>query len=246
VPEAAVPGAWRLTIAQGTAGYRFSLDAFLLADFVSACTPQPLLDLGTGCGVIALFLARRFPKAFIVGLELQKTLIAAARQNVVDNRLTQRVVLLQADARQSRNLFPPGVFGTVVCNPPYRVVGRGRINPNSSKAIARHELCLTLAQWVEVCRHLLSKGGLLTLIYHPSRLAELCAQLQTAHLQPRRLRLVHSTLQTPATMVLLEAVKDGGDVLTVLPPLVVYEAPGTYTPEMQAIFAGRCLGGNSM
>lgn len=246
MPEAAVPGAWQLSIAQGTAGYRFSLDAFLLADFVSACTPQPLLDLGAGCGVIALFLARRFPKAFIVGLELQNALVADARQNVVDNCLTQRVALLQADIRQSRNMFPPEAFGTVVSNPPYRVVGRGRVNPNPSKAIARHELSLTLAQWVEACRHLLPKGGLLTLIYHPSRLAELCAQLQTAHLQPRRLRLVHSTLQTPATMVLLEAVKDGGDALTVLPPLIIYETPGTYTPEMQAIFAGRCLDGDSM
>jgi tRNA1Val (adenine37-N6)-methyltransferase len=245
VPAAAVPGVWRLRIAQGTAGYRFSLDAFLLADFVSADSPQPLLDLGAGCGVIALLLARRFPQAFIVGLELQKTLVADARRNVADNRLQQRVALLRADARQSQNLFPPGAFGTVVCNPPYRVVGGGRINPNPSKAIARHELTLTLTQWVVACRHLLSPGGLLTLIYHPSRLVELCAQLQAAHLRPRRLRLVHSTLQTSASMVLLEAVKDGGEALTVLPPLVIYEAPGTYTPEMQAIFTGRCLGGNA-
>lgn len=241
---AAVPGAWQLRIAQGTAGYRFSLDAFLLADFVSPCTPQPMLDLGTGCGVVALLLSRRFPQAFIVGLELQETLIADACRNVAENRLQQRVALLQADARQSQNLFPPGAFSTVVCNPPYRAVSHGRLNPNPSRAIARHELTLTLAQWVVACRHLLAKGGLLTLIYHPSRLVELCAQLRTARLQPRRLRLVHSTLQTSASMVLLEAVKDGGDALTVLPPLVIYEVPGSYTPEMQAIFAGRCLGGN--
>lgn len=244
MPAAAFPGAWQLCIAQGIAGYRFSLDAFLLADFVLPCAPQPLLDLGTGCGVIALLLARRFPQAFIVGLELQERLIADARQNVADNRLTQRVALLQADARQSKNLFRSGAFGTVVCNPPYRILGSGRINPNPSKAVARHELTLTLAQWVAACRHLLAKGGLLTLIYHPSRLDELCAQLRAAHLQPRRLRLVHSTLQTPASMMLLEAVKSGGDALTVLPPLVIYRVPGTYTPEMQAIFAGRCLGGD--
>ena len=244
MPEAAVPGTWQLSIAQATAGYRFSLDAFLLADFVSPGTPQLLLDLGTGCGVIALFLARRFAKAFIVGLELQDTLIAAAGHNVTANRLTQRVALLQADARQIKNLFSPGAFGMVVCNPPYRVVGSGRINADPSKAMARHELTLTLVQWVESCQHLLPKGGVLTLIYHPSRLAELCVCLMTAHLQPRRLRLVHSILQTPASMVLLEAVVDGRDTLTVLPPLVIYDALGNYTPEMQAIFAGRCLGGN--
>ena len=240
--EPAVPGTWRLTIVQGKAGYRFSLEAFLLADFVSAYPPQLLLDLGTGCGVIALFLARRFPNVPMVGLELQEILLADARQNVVGNELAHQVALLRADARQAENLFSPGSFDTVVCNPPYRVVGRGRINPNPSKAMARHERTLTLLQLVGVCRYLLPKGGLLTLVYPSSRLAELCAHLIAAHLQPHRLRLVHSTLQSPASMVLLEAVKDGCAALTVLPPLIIYDGQqGAYTPEMRAIFEGRCL-----
>jgi tRNA1Val (adenine37-N6)-methyltransferase len=82
---------WQLTIAQGTEDYRFSLEAFLLADFVSARLLGRLLDLGTGCGVVALFLARRFPHTGIIGLELQGTLLAAARQNVVGNGLGRGV-----------------------------------------------------------------------------------------------------------------------------------------------------------
>lgn len=238
---ATVPGVWQLTIAQGTEDYRFSLEAFLLADFVSARLPGRLLDLGTGCGVVALFLARRFPHTGITGLELQGALLAAARQNVVGNGLEHQIALLRADVRQSRNLFPAGFFGAVVCNPPYRIVGSGRLNPNPSKAMARHELTLTLIQLVEACRHLLVKGGLLAMVYHPSRLVELCAKLVDAQLQPRRLRLVHSTLQTPACMVLVEAVRGGRDALTVLPPLAIYDPQGDYTAEMRAIFQGRCL-----
>ena len=59
---AATPDTWRLTLHQSTHGYRFALEAFLLADFVPAPAPDPLIDLGTGCGVVALFLARRFPR----------------------------------------------------------------------------------------------------------------------------------------------------------------------------------------
>ncbi|HEY7495636.1 MAG TPA: methyltransferase [Candidatus Tectomicrobia bacterium] len=237
-----VPGAWRLTLSQGPGGYRFSLDAFLLADFVSATAHGPLLDLGTGCGVVALFLARRFPQTPIVGLELQASLVAMARQNVLGNALERQVAMVQADARCAQRLFPAGAFGTVVCNPPYRAVGSGRLNPNPEKAMARHELTLTLAQLIQACQHLLAHGGLLTMVYHPARLPELCSRLEAARLRLRRLRLVHSTLQAPASLVLIEAVQEGRDALTVLPPLYVYEARGRYTAEMQAIFQGRALG----
>jgi tRNA1(Val) A37 N6-methylase TrmN6 len=77
------------------------------------------------------------------------------------------------------------------------------------------------------------------MVYHPSRLSELCARLETAHLHLHHLRLIHATPQAPASIVLVEAIRDGRDTLTVLPPLWVYEASGGYTAEMQAIFQGR-------
>jgi tRNA1Val (adenine37-N6)-methyltransferase len=239
VPEPEVPGTWRLAVAQDREGYRFSLDAFLLADFVPPSCSGPWLDLGTGCGIVALLLARRFPHLSIVGLELQPTLAASARQNVVRNGLQDRITILRADARQVHTLLPAARFGTVVCNPPYRAVGSGRLNPDAVRARARHELTLTQQQLVRACRHLLRPGGVLAMVYHPSRLPELCTRLLEAHLRPRRLRLVHSTPQEPASMVLLEAMRGGRHALTVLPPLQVYDDQGSYTPEMRAIFQGR-------
>jgi tRNA1(Val) A37 N6-methylase TrmN6 len=236
-----VPGAWRLTLLQRTGGYRFSLDACLLADFVPNTACGPLLDVGTGCGVVALLLARRFPHCRMVGVELQTPLAAVAHQNVVHNGLRHQVDIVQADARCMPCLFPAGIFGTVVCNPPYRVLGSGRLNPNPEKAIARHELTLNLGQLLQACRYVLAQRGVLVLVYRPARLAELCARLTAADLSPRRLRLVHSTPQVPASLVLVEAVRGGRQALSVLPPLYVYQTRGCYTTEMQAIFQGRVL-----
>jgi tRNA1Val (adenine37-N6)-methyltransferase len=233
---------WHLTLHQPIHGYRFALEAFLLADFVPATASDPLIDLGTGCGVVALFLARRFPHLCCVGLELQRSLAMLAQQNVVCNGLEHRIGIVQGDIRQVASLFPAGVFGTVVCNPPYRAVGHGRLNPHPEKAIARHELAVTLPQLTRAARHLLRRRGLLIMVHHPARLPELFAQLEAAYLRPRRMRLVHATEQSPASMVLVEAIRDGRDVLTVLPPLWVYEASGDYTAEMQAIFQGRTVG----
>lgn len=230
---------WQLTLHQPQDGYRFALEVFLLADFVPARAAYPFIDLGTGCGVVALLLARRFPLAHGVGLELQWPLAVLARHNVVCNGLEQRISIVQGDIRQAASLFPAGAFHTAVCNPPYRAVGHGRLNPNPEKAIARHELAITLPQLVQAAQHLLCRRGVFVMIYPPARLPELCARLEAARLRPRRLRLVHTSAQAPASMVLVEAVRDGRQALTVLPPLWIYTASGSYTAEMQAIFRGR-------
>lgn len=241
VPTKDVAGPWRLLIEQAPGGYRFALDAFLLADFVPHTATSPCIDLGTGCGVVVLLLARRFPQARFVGLELQSTLAMSAQRNVLHNSLERCIDIIQGDIRQAHALFPAGSFSTVVCNPPYRAVGHGRVNPHPEKAIARHELALTLTQLIQAARHLLPRRGRCVLVYHPSRLAELCAALAGADLHPRRLRLVHATVREPASMLLVEAVRDGREAFTVLPPLAVYELAGGYTAEMQAIFQGRAL-----
>jgi tRNA1Val (adenine37-N6)-methyltransferase len=226
---------------QNPNGYRFSLDAFLLADFVPSHTTGPVIELGAGCGIVACLLARRFPAVSIVGLELQASLAALAQRNVVHNGLARQVSIVRGDMRGAASCLAPARFAAVVCNPPYRAVGRGRLNPNAEKAIARHEVAVTLCEVVQAARRLLMRRGRLTLVYHPSRLAELCSRLQAADLNPRRLRFVHPDRNGPASMVVVEALRDGRDALEVLPPLVVYQATNAYSAEMQAIFHGRGL-----
>ena len=236
-----VPGAWRLTLRQNPLGYRFALDAFLLADFVPSHPLGRVIELGTGCGIVSCLLARRFPAASIVGLELQAGLAAVARRNVEHNGLGRQISIVRGDMRGVFSCLAPGQFAAVVCNPPYRTVGRGRLNPNPEKAIARHEVEVTMGQVVQTARRLLKHRGRLTLVYHPSRLAELCKHLEAADLSPRCLRFVHPDRCGPATMVLVESLRGARDLLEVLPPLLVYQATNVYSDEMRAIFQGRAL-----
>ena len=107
-----------------------------------------------------------------------------AHQNVAHNALLQQVSIVQADMRGAAACLAPASFTTVVCNPPYRAVGRGRLNPDSEKAIARHEVAVTLCEVVQAARRLLARRGRLLLVYHPSRLAELCSRLAAADPEP--------------------------------------------------------------
>ncbi|MCL5808215.1 MAG: SAM-dependent methyltransferase, partial [Deltaproteobacteria bacterium] len=68
----------RLRIIQKKTGYRFSLDALLLAYFAGLNEGEDLIDLGTGSGIIALILAARYPRLRVLGIEIQEQLATMA------------------------------------------------------------------------------------------------------------------------------------------------------------------------
>jgi tRNA1Val (adenine37-N6)-methyltransferase len=61
--------------------------------------------------------------------------------------------------------------------------------------------------------------------------------LRKRNLEPKRLRLVHPYQDKPASLVLIEAVRNAGAGLEVLPPLIVHEQPGVYSEEMRAVYS---------
>jgi ubiquinone/menaquinone biosynthesis C-methylase UbiE len=60
--------------------------------------PGRIIDLGTGTGAAALMLARRFPQAEVVGVDISEPMIAAARSKLATSGLGGRVAFEVADA----------------------------------------------------------------------------------------------------------------------------------------------------
>ena len=77
-----------------------------------------ILDLCCGSGCIACALGHELPAARLVAVDLSAKALEVARRNIAANRLSSRVICLQADATAS----PPmsmGQFDLIVSNPPY-------------------------------------------------------------------------------------------------------------------------------
>ena len=178
----------KLQIIQSRQGYRFSVDALLLAEFVSARNEDIVIDLGAGCGIISLFLAVKRKVGFIVGLELQEELASQAQRNIALNKLEKKIAVIRGDLRHLP--IGPAFAHIVVCNPPYRRQKSGRINPDSSKAIARHELSTKVNDILSAGKALLKEGGRLALIYPANRLAEIFAKMRIQDIEPKRLQIV--------------------------------------------------------
>ena len=219
-------GASGLKVIQSVKGYRHSMDTLLLAKFAAPRPTDRILDLGCGNGAIGLLLAHCYPYVTVVGLEIQPALARRALRGTQLNGLQDRVEILEGDLRRIEAVLPLAGFDLVICNPPYREVGRGRLNPDPETRQAKHELSATLPEVIAAIRHALAPKGRACLIYHASRLADLLTRLRAERLEPKVLRSVHSFPGADAELVLVEARREGRPGLRILPPLFVYQARG--------------------
>lgn len=227
-----------LSLYQDKRGYRFSIDAVLLAGLTRVKSTDRIMELGTGCGVVLLALAVRQAGSQWVGVEIQERLAALAVKNAEINGLSERVRILCMDWKDVNKAFAPEGFDLVVSNPPYRRLRSGRMNPNLQKAMARHEMCGTVQDMLQAASYLLKEGGRSAVIYPASRLDDLMTAAVKAGLRPKRLTLIHSHRDTPAKLVHMECSKGSGQELHVMPPFFIYQETGRYTPAMLRLHAG--------
>jgi tRNA1Val (adenine37-N6)-methyltransferase len=225
-----------LTIYQQKRGYRFAIDAVLLAGLTRAHPHDRIMDLGTGCGVIPLILAYRSLGKRIVGLEIQPELVELAKQNVQVNGFAGKVQIHHRDFRDVSKDFPPASFDLVISNPPYRRLRSGRLNPDGQRAIARHELKSSVADVIRAASTLLGRGGRLSIIYPATRLAHLMVTAQDYLLIPKRLTVIHSDAASVARLVHLECRKGAGEELQIAPPLFIYREDKTYAEAVRKMY----------
>jgi tRNA1Val (adenine37-N6)-methyltransferase len=228
----------RLKIRQSRPGYRFSLDALLLARFVTVRPGDAVADLGSGNGVIALILAHFYPDLTVTAVELQRGMVQRARENTRLNGFEKRIKILCGDVRQIARVAAPESHGAVVCNPPYRVPTSGRISPDPEKRLARHEIAGRLMDFVCAGAYLLPANGRMAAVYPALRVVDLLGTMREANIEPKRLRMVHSFTGAEASLVLVEGVKGGRSGIEVLAPLVIYEKGKQYGAEVASLLAG--------
>jgi tRNA1Val (adenine37-N6)-methyltransferase len=229
---------YRLRIIQPRHGYRFSVDPLLLADFVRMSGGERVIDLGTGCGIIPLLLARRDPTVTATGAEFQPEMAGIAARNVDLNGLTDRIQVVPEDILELRRRYPVSSFDVVTSNPPYRRPGTGKVSPRAGRDGARHETTATLADFLAAAKYLVHESGRICFIYHTCRLAELITEAARQKLAVLRLRMVHGNSTAPARMFLVELGKGRVGELQVEPPLMVRGEDGGYSAEKLRIYDG--------
>ncbi len=221
-----------LRIIQDPGRFCFGMDAVLLSGFAFAGKGDRVLDLGTGTGILPILMSAKTEAAELIGLELQPESADMADRSAMINGIGERVKIVQGDIKEADSIFPLSSFDMITCNPPYMIGQHGITNPESPKAIARHEIACTFEDVARVTEKLLKPNGHFFLVHRPFRLSEIICTLTRYRLEPKRLRLVYPFIDREPNMVLIEAVRGGKPRMTVEKPLIIFKEKGVYTDEI--------------
>lgn len=211
---------YELKIYQKVDAFKFSIDSVLLAEFVNInFRAKNIIDFCSGNAPIPMILSTKFNKN-IVGVEIQKDIYSLGLKSIEYNKI-ENIKFLNMDVKELSNYFDYK-FDIITCNPPYfKYNNDSIININSSKAIARHEIMITLEDIISVSSEIINDSGGLYLVHRCDRLVEILDLLKKYNFGLRRLQFVYDSMNSQSCFLLIEAKYKCKDDLKVLEPLYI-------------------------
>lgn len=230
-----------LTCYQYKVGYRYSVDALLVAHYKRPRKGARVLDLGAGSGIISLLLCYRFKEYGIkvVGLERQEELVTIARKSVIHNGFTDLCTIEYGDLREIASIFKPESFDQVVSNPPFFPLGRGRTSNNPQAYHARHHVAGGLGDFLAGAARVLKNKGHAIFIYPADHLSEFIILARKHRLEPKRMQPIYNYPEggNEARLFVIDCQKNGGLGMKVERPMYIYaEKNGDYSAKMLSLY----------
>jgi tRNA1Val (adenine37-N6)-methyltransferase len=151
--------------------------------------------------------------------------------------MKNRITILNKDARKLTLPDIRGPADLVVSNPPFKKQNSGRLNPCTQKAVAKHEMELTLKDVLRMSSNLLAAGGNIFLIFPSERTPEILVLMEKYRIQPDMIRFIHPRIPDLAKLVIVGGLKGGAGGLKVAPPLFIYNDQNEWTSEVKQMFS---------
>ncbi len=224
----------KIRIIQKSKGYRFSIEAPLLADFIEPLPGDELLELGTANGIISL-LASIKPFKSLLALEIQESLAELASRNVGLNNLQKRIKVMCQDLR----MFSPGrKYDIVFANPPYHEKNTGRMSRSMEISIAKHEVKCNIFDVMYKTAELLHEKGRAYFVFSFRRRDDFIEAVHKNRLKIKKERHILPYEGEKPSLFLSEC-DFRSEKTSTMKPLVLYNKDGCYSEEAEQIFSGR-------
>ena len=226
-----------LKIIQNKNGFCFGIDSVLLSDFAKNMRKNTkLIDLGTGTGIINIFLSGKTTAKELVGVEVQEEVADMAKRSVKLNGVEGKIEILNKNILDLKNIYNKGYFDVVVTNPPYKKINTGLINEENKKMISRHEITANLRDFIHISSYLLKDHGEFFMVHRPERLVDILWTMREEKIEPKKIKFVYPNENKKTNLVLIKGVKNGNSFLEFEDNLYVYNQNGNYTDEILKIY----------
>jgi tRNA1Val (adenine37-N6)-methyltransferase len=225
-----------VSVLQKKKGYRYSLEAYLLGAFVEESPGTEVIEIGSGSGVVAILLAT-VKGLRVTGVEIQEDIAEMSVRSIAQAGLSDRISIHCCDIRD----YSGPRVQAVVTNPPYRPLETGRINPDRSKAIARHEIMLDLDDLLRKTHELLVPHGRFYIVYPAWRLPDLIYAMRARRIEPKRMRCAFTSPSRTSEICLVCGVRGGGREFAIESPFIIFQEDGAYHRDMDTVLQGLAL-----
>lgn len=150
----------RFSMTHARSPMKIGTDGVLLGAWCDGSQARWALDVGTGCGLIALMLAQRYPLLQVEGIDIDPGAVADARKNFAGSPFAERLSVRQGDVLTAD--FPRR-YDLIVSNPPFFT--EDTLPPEASRAAARHAVHLPAEAFARKIAEILAPSGRVALIY---------------------------------------------------------------------------------
>lgn len=182
---------------------KVGVDGVLIGCWADASGARAILDVGTGCGLISLIMAQRFPDAMVTGIDVHEPSVLEARENVAGSPWPDRVeIRLQSFDDDFVSAPAERQFDFVISNPPFFDSGLSEVS--TPREMARHQSALSPASLLRLSPGILTGRGQVAMIVPLEASAALEAEAPGLGYTLRRKCLVRGHAQAPWKRVLLQ------------------------------------------
>ena len=159
----------QFSVSHHRSSMKVGVDGVLIGCWADVAGARSILDVGTGCGLIALIMAQRVADAMIDAIDIDGPSIEEATENAECSPWPDRVRMARCGfSEASANLKKKGNYDLIISNPPYFDSGVSEINTAREKA--RHQGELSPSVLLSGSLELLKPGGSLAMVV-PSEFA---------------------------------------------------------------------------
>lgn len=204
-------------------------DSVLLGSWIQMDDrPHNILDIGTGCGILALMMAQRFEGAEILGIDIHHPSLQDFEWNIqnypLKNQLrSQCVDFLQFSSDEK--------FDLILSNPPY--FSEALLSDRHDQNRVRHQLDLTMEKLVSRAGDILNPQGTLALILPSKEMKETMDYARDYQLFPYRIAHVASDKNSPVIRMMVEFTRDEETVKE--EHIHIYEPDRSYTSQYKEL-----------
>jgi len=203
---------------QPDSGYCYNSDSLFLYDFINCFHPKGrVLDVGAGCGVVGLLVARDNKKVELEGVEKQQAFIEFCKINARVNSISYK--LHEGDFLA---LDETNKYDYIISNPPFYPSGVQE-SKNQMLFNARYNVNLPLEKFFKKVSRLLNPRSHFIFCYDATQFGLVCAQLDKVKMKIVDVQFVHPKIDRSASLVMIHARNGSKSMMNVWSPFISFE-----------------------